>query len=109
MCYIVHALCCSAALITVENVAQGNMLGGNKVATIKIKILNKGDSVISVTEKMVAVQRKNGEVDIVPLIFNEVGSPPRVDIENIVTISYGKNSIATTVECANGNMEVTTF
>lgn len=79
------------------------------MAKLKIKILNKGDSVISVTEKMIAVQRKNGEVDIVPLIFNEAGSPPRVDIENIVTISYGKNQVETTIECENGNLEITTF
>jgi len=98
-----------SVLATMVNVAQSTMTGGNKVATLKIKILNKGDSVISVTEKMVAVQRKNGEVDIVPLIFNEVGGPPRVDIENIITISYGKNSIETTVKSADGNVEITTF
>jgi len=79
------------------------------MAKIKINIMNKGDKVISVTEKMVAVQRKNGEVDIIPLIFNESGQPPRVDIENIVTISYGKNSIETTIEGDTGDIKVTTF
>lgn len=79
------------------------------MAKIKIKILNKGDSVISVTEKMVAVQRKNGEVDIIPLIFDESGQPPRVDLDNIVTISYGKNSVETIIEGENGDIKVTTF
>ena len=79
------------------------------MAKIRIKILNKGDSVISVTEKMVAVQRKNGEVDIIPLIFDDSGHPPRVDINNIVTISYGKNSIETVIEGDNGDIKVTTF
>jgi hypothetical protein len=76
---------------------------------IKIKILSKGDSVISVTERMVAVQRKSGEVDIVPLIFDEPGNPPRVDIENIITISYGKNTIETIIEGENGDVKITSF
>ncbi len=79
------------------------------MAKIKIKILNKGDTVISVTEKAIAVQRKNGEVDIIPLIFNELGHPPRVDIENIVTISYGKNAVETTIYGDNGDVKITTF
>lgn len=79
------------------------------MAKIKIKILNKGDSVISVTERMIAVQRKNGEVDIIPLIFNEPGQPPRVDIENIATISFGKNSVETIIEGDNGDIKFTTF
>lgn len=79
------------------------------MAKIKIKILNKGDSVISVTEKMVTVQRKNGEVDIIPLIFDESGQPPRVDLDNIVTISYGKNSVETIIEGDNDEIKVTTF
>ena len=75
--------------------------------SMKIKILSKGDSVISVTERMVAIQRKNGEVDIIPLIFDE--TPPRVDIENIVTISFGKNAIETTLEGDDGDVTITTF
>jgi hypothetical protein len=80
-----------------------------KVAKIIVKILNKGDTVISVTERMIAVQRKNGEVDIIPLIFDEFRNPPRIDIENIITISYGKNSIETVIEGDNGDIKVTTF
>lgn len=79
------------------------------MSKIKIKILNKGDSVMSVTENIVAVQRKNGEVDIIPFIFNETGKPPRIDLENIVTISFGKNSVETIVEGENGDVTVTTF
>jgi hypothetical protein len=79
------------------------------MAKIKIKILNKGDSVLSITERAVAVRRKNGEVDIIPLIFDEMGSPPRVDIENILTISYGKNAIETTIAGDTGDVKITTF
>lgn len=51
---------------------------------MKINILKKSNRVISATLEFVAVQRKRGEVDIIPLIRD--GPGPRVDIENIVTI-----------------------
>ena len=41
---------------------------------MKINILNKGDKVLNVTENFIAVERKNGEVDIVPLAKDENGS-----------------------------------
>ena len=46
------------------------------VIIMKINVLKKGDRVISVTSEFVAVQRKNGEVDIVPLIRDETGQYP---------------------------------
>ncbi len=70
---------------------------------MKINVLKKGDRVISVTSEFIAVQRKNGEVDIIPLIRDETGL--RVDIENIVTIGYGNN----TVQAAADDIVVTTF
>lgn len=70
---------------------------------MKINVLKKGDRVISVTSEFVAVQRKNGEVDIIPLIRDGTGL--RVDIENIVTIGYGNN----TVQAETGDIVVTTF
>ncbi|NBJ04229.1 hypothetical protein D3Z62_30440 [Lachnospiraceae bacterium] len=70
---------------------------------MKINVLKKGDRVISVTSEFVAVQRKNGEVDIIPLIRDGTGL--RVDIENIVTIGYGNN----TVQAEAGDIVVTTF
>lgn len=38
---------------------------------MKINILKKGDSVLNVDKNFIAVRRKNGEVDIVPLIEDE--------------------------------------
>ena len=70
---------------------------------MKINVLKKRDRVISVTSEFVAVQRKNGEVDIIPLIRDGTGL--RVDIENIVTIGYGNN----TVQAEAGDIVVTTF
>jgi len=68
-----------------------------------IGILKKGDSVLSVTSEFIAVQRKNGEVDIIPFLKDETGL--RVDIENIVTIGYGNN----TVQASKDDVVVTTF
>ena len=62
---------------------------------MKINVMSKGDKVLNVTSELVAIQRKNGEVDIIPLISDESGV--RIDTENIVTIGYGNNSVETEV------------
>lgn len=58
---------------------------------------------MNVTAEFIVVQRKNGEVDIVPLLKDETGL--RVDVENIVTIGYGNN----TVQATKDDVVVTTF
>jgi precorrin-6B methylase 1 len=73
----------------------------------KINILRKGDSVISATETTIAVQRKNGEVDVIPII-SENGNL-RVDVENIITISYGKNTVETSAKGETGDVQIVTF
>lgn len=62
---------------------------------MKINVMSKGDKILNVTTELVAIQRKNGEVDIIPLISDESGT--RIDTENIVTIGYGNNSVETEV------------
>jgi len=74
-----------------------------EVVNMTIGILKKGDSVLNVTLEFIAVQRNNGEVDIVPLLKDETGL--RVDVENIVTIGYGNN----TVKATKDDVIVTTF
>lgn len=68
-----------------------------------VGVMNKGDHIISVTSELIAVERKTGEVDIIPLMKDETGL--RVDIEGIVTIGYGKNVIKT----CTGDVDVITF
>lgn len=70
---------------------------------MKIGILNKGDHVVSVMQDYIVVQRKNGEVDIVPIIKDEMGL--RIDVEKIVTIGFGNN----TVQAGTDEIVVTTF
>ena len=62
---------------------------------MKINVMNKGDKVLNVTSEMIAIQRRNGEVDIIPLTRDELGI--RIDIERIVTIGYGNNAVETEV------------
>lgn len=68
-----------------------------------IGILKKGDHVISVTSDFIAVERKNGEVDIIPL--SKDGATFRIDSDNIVTIGYGDNIVQT----QSGDVTITTF
>ena len=70
---------------------------------MKIGIMKKVDKVISITSEFIAVERKNGEVDVIPIVSDETGL--RVDIEHIVTIGYGNN----TVSVESDDVVVTTF
>lgn len=70
---------------------------------MKINIMKKGDKVINVTGEFIAVKRKNGEVDIIPII--KEGTTLRIDSEGIVTLGYGNN----TIEQTTGDVVITTF
>lgn len=67
-------------------------------------LLKKGDEILNVTNDFVAIKRKCGETDIIPLI--KEGYSWRVDYENIVTIGYGNNTV--TYEHESG-IKVTNF
>ena len=67
-------------------------------------LLKKGDEVLNVTNDFVAIKRKKGEVDIIPIIKDGVSW--RVDFENIVTIGYGENTVS--FENENG-VHITNF
>lgn len=61
---------------------------------MKINVLKKGDSVLNVTSEFIAVRRKDGTVDLIPL--KHEGEGLRVDTRNILTIAYGDNTVETT-------------
>lgn len=65
---------------------------------MKINVLNKGDKVMNVTNEFVAVERENGEVDILPILRDDNGI--WVDTAQILTIGYGNNTVQ--VETENG-------
>jgi len=71
---------------------------------MKINVLRKGDKVLSVTSEFLAIQRKNGEVDILPIISDEQGV--RIETEKVVTVGFGDNTVES--EVIDG-VVVTTF
>lgn len=71
----------------------------------KFEILKKGDTVLNVWEGNIAIQRKNGDVEILRYFLDNNGFP-RLD-NNTILITQGHGSI--TVESNNNTIEVTTF
>jgi hypothetical protein len=57
-----------------------------------IKILKRGDTVLSVQDFQIVVRRAKGDVDIVRFSFDESGMP-RLDTETMTTITFGNNMI----------------
>jgi len=90
-----------------KNPKTNILKGAEKMNNTKINILKKGDTVISATESTIAIQRKNGEVDVIPIIIKN--GTRRVDVENIITISYGNNTVETSVKYETGNVQIVTF
>lgn len=72
---------------------------------IKFEILKKGDSVLNVWEGHIAVQKKNGEVEIYQYYLDEEGLPRLV--ENTVLITQGNGSISAKAD--DSSVEITTF
>lgn len=63
---------------------------------MRINILKKGDSVLCVNKDFIAVRRANGEVDLIPLMEDDMGL--RVNTSKIVTIGYGDNTVSAEVD-----------
>ena len=73
---------------------------------IKINILKKGDEVISLNEKFLAVKRKNGTVDVYNILFNESGEMG-IDPVKMAEIGFGAGLVEKTME--DGETKVFTF
>lgn len=58
---------------------------------LNINILRKGDDVLTINERFLAVKRKNGEIDIFNVYFNEEGI--FVDPVKTAVIGYGNGII----------------
>ena len=50
-------------------------------------ILKKGDQIFAVTDKFIAVKRKCGEMDLIPITKNENGW--QLALNDIIRIGYG--------------------
>lgn len=62
---------------------------------MKIKVLNAGDKVMNVTTEFVAIERANGEVDVLPL--RKKGKCYVVDPASVLTLGYEGNEVSTEV------------
>jgi hypothetical protein len=73
---------------------------------ININILKKGDEVLSINERFLAVRRKNGTVDIFNVMYNEQNEI-FVDPVKAAVIGYGEGTVSKELE--DGETTVYTF
>ena len=64
---------------------------------ITINILKKGDEVLSITDHILAVKRKNGEVDIFNVMFNEENEFI-VDPIKTASIGFGNGTVSKSMD-----------
>ncbi len=60
---------------------------------VNINILKKGDEVLTITDRFLAVKRKNGEIDIYNIVYNETNEL-LVDPLKAAVIGYGEGTVA---------------
>ena len=70
---------------------------------LRIEVLKKGDSIVNVTDHHIAIKRKDGEVDLIPIVKDDSGW--RIDVEHIITIGYGNNTVSEVI----GGVTITHF
>lgn len=73
---------------------------------VNINILQKGDDILSINERFMAVKRKNGSVDIYSVFFNEENELA-IDPLKMATIGYGTGTVSK--ELDDGETTVYTF
>ena len=73
---------------------------------IEVKLLNKGDSVLEINDKFLAIKRKNGEVDVYKVGFSDQDEF-LVDPIKAAVITYGDGVVSKTSE--DGETTVFTF
>lgn len=73
---------------------------------VNINILKKGDEVLAITDRFLAVKRKNGEIDIFNVMFNEENEFI-VDPVKTASIGFGEGTVSKTVN--GGETTVYTF
>ena len=71
-----------------------------------ISILRKGDAVLCINDRFLAVKRKNGEVDIFKVLFNEKDEF-LIDPVKTATIGFGEGTVSSDME--DGETTVYTF
>lgn len=79
------------------------------MAKIKFKVLDRDERVLFVNDRFIAVEKKDNNVRLLPIIFDENGLP-RIDTENEVLITRGSNVVESSTIDDNGEeIQITTF
>ena len=72
---------------------------------ININLLKKGDEVLSMNEKFLAIKRKDGTVDVYNVFFNEEGV--YVDPIKTAVIGYGEGTVEKMLD--DGDTRIVSF
>lgn len=72
---------------------------------ININLLKKGDEVLSMNEKFLAIKRKDGTVDVYNVFFNEEGV--YVDPIKTAVIGYGEGTVEKVLD--DGETRIVSF
>ena len=73
---------------------------------IDIRILRKGDEVLTITDRFLAVKRKSGEVDFFNVMFNEENEFI-IDPVKAAVIGFGEGTVSKKMD--DGETTVYTF
>lgn len=73
---------------------------------VNINILKKGDTVLTINDRFLAVKRKNGEVDIFNVMYNEENEI-FIDPVKAAVIGYGEGTVGKSLD--DGETTVYTF
>lgn len=73
---------------------------------VNIDILQKGDEVLSINERFLAIKRKNGMVDLYSVMINEANEL-MIDPIKMAAIGYGAGTVSK--ELSDGDTTVYTF
>lgn len=73
---------------------------------ININILKKGDEVLTINDRFLAVRRKNGEVDIFNVMYNEENEI-FIDPVKAAVIGFGEGTVGKNLD--DGETTVYTF
>ena len=79
------------------------------MAKMSFEVMKKGEEVLFINDRFVAIKQKNNDVRLLPLFFDENGLP-RIDKENEVIITYGNGEVKSSVIDEDGEViDVITF
>ena len=73
---------------------------------VNINILKKGDTVLTINDRFLAVKRKDGEVDIFNVMYNEENEI-FIDPVKAAVIGYGEGTVGKSLD--DGETTVYTF